>query len=321
MVHTSPSSYSNVDSALPSPRWRWQWIIQAAENRLPFFQPAPDPSTREARGYWQARQRCRGDAERAILSAKRPALESAVRLAEGNHGRLRHALEARVLAGETPSVIALKTGLADHVIRWYEHLFFDVRRFLDQTDYILQHALVQLPEEGSEEFAWKVFGYLVGPAALDLLMGAPARPRPPSSREAADYLVESAGVVIRARAALASRIAAADDPSATAEMVRAVLRSSGTDRNEQVGTQEALMARHIRAMLDEIPWSFGANGEASVDPVIAKYDRGAVELHDDELLRCAAGEKLPELDQFENFELPPPSTRKSSPLPEALLDS
>lgn len=319
MTDPLPNEFPLDARVLPLPNWRWEWVTRVTEEPPTRYEPAPDRATGAAQGFWQAWKRCCSDAERSFLSAKRPGLATAVLLAEGVHGRLGHVVEARVLAGEPPNVIAAKAGLGVDAVRWYEHLFFDVRRFLDRPDYIL-HRVVGVPDGAmSETSVWKIFGYLAGPVGLDLLMGAPARPCPPGRLEAANYLAATARDAIHARAALAARAFAAGHSGRASELVRVVLRSAGIGDAEQRGTREAQLERHVKAMFEEIHWSVGREGEEAVGPVVAQFDRLAAELRDDELQKLAAGGKPPDLDSIEELRLPPPRAKKSSPSRDKLL--
>jgi hypothetical protein len=66
-------------------------------------------------------------------------------------------------------------------------------------------------------------------------------------------------------------------------------------------------------MLDEIPWMTGQDAEkATGNTLIGRFDNMASELRDDEVLRIAAGDSVPDL--ADNFldKLPPPRKQREA---------
>jgi hypothetical protein len=70
--------------------------------------------------------------------------------------------------------------------------------------------------------------------------------------------------------------------------------------------------RHIKAMIDEIPWVVGADGERlNKGTLIGRFDQMATELRDDEVLKIASGEPVPSLKVDWPEELPSPKKKVS----------
>src|SRR5205823_3925434 len=123
------------------PDWRWGRAVERAETRGGSFRPCRDPYVVAAQRYREAWGRCRGAAGRQRLTTRFPALDQAFRVYADPGDPYRHAVEARVLAGQPPADIADRTGLPAVVVLAYEAVFFDVRSRLRYPDYVLHRVI------------------------------------------------------------------------------------------------------------------------------------------------------------------------------------
>jgi hypothetical protein len=227
-------------------------------------------------------------------------------------GRTRSAVEARILAAEAPQVIAQKGGIPPEVIQAYELVFFDVRPHLQNPDYVLNEVIGpsfhKATGSGCYDPVWKLFGYIGGGHALDAVMDISARSKPKGPQEVGAFLVKDAHAVVRRQLAVAARLLAAGDPRATAEVLK--MQASLLLRDSEGDSEKARseLEKHISAMIQEIPWMVGRGAAEKVPPKVATYDEGAVELHDEELLRLGAGEDVPGLPDPKQT-MPPPRPR------------
>jgi hypothetical protein len=285
------------------PAWRW-----ARADRGPGI-GGTDPTVRMARRYRRAWEACRTDADRQWLAARMPDLFAAHALYRDPAGRARAAVELRVLADQPAADVARAGGLPVTVVETFEAVFFDVRSRLAARDFI--GGVVA--GTGGDDTAWRRWlAYVGGPAVVDDLLGAaPAAARPGRPEDVPAFLDAVIAGADRRQAA-----AAALDPNRPTG--RAVIaRSGGRVVGQPRGGEEDRphpVFEHIKAMLEEIPWSYGRKAELleAENPALAAADHMAVELRDDELRRLAAGEEVPGLEELATFKLPPPRKEKRS---------
>ena len=83
-------------------------------------------------------------------------------------------IEARILAEEPFDSIAKKTATTEEVIKTYEALFFNVLDRIDSSSWVTNCVIGRSVHAGLSErdfdLLWKLFGYWIGPAAIDVLM-------------------------------------------------------------------------------------------------------------------------------------------------------
>lgn len=105
-----------------------------------------------------------------------PILHAAHAIHRGNRW-MRAALQARILSGSNPALIASRCDLPHQVMTAYEAVFFDVRSRLPRTSWILSAVIRVHPMEffawSDVECFWGLMGYRFGAAAMEeLLEGA-----------------------------------------------------------------------------------------------------------------------------------------------------
>lgn len=153
-----------------SPDWRWRRAMFRVETGSRRQLQADDDWVRRAARYLRE---LRKGFDRAVRLD--PDLAAAHQLA-GQQSFNRFEIESRILARQPASDIAFKCGLATSVVEIYEELFFDVRDQLDTPGWITHQVLGpkawQPLDRDDIEFAWKVFGYQYGAAAIDELTTA-----------------------------------------------------------------------------------------------------------------------------------------------------
>jgi hypothetical protein len=137
-----------------------------------------DELTREAVHFLRQRERCRTYRQLRQLARRYPAIAEAWRLDEQG-GAERTAVEARLLARQSPGSIAAACRLPLETVAAFEALFFNIVDRLDATDWIFAAALGSLhvptpPEEQVSAFA-RHLAYFGGEAVADLVL--PRLPR------------------------------------------------------------------------------------------------------------------------------------------------
>jgi hypothetical protein len=167
-----------VDFSAANPRrptdWRWQRAGRLLELGLRWSRRRDDEATRMAKQYQAGLRRCRGEADRRRLACRMPDIGGAFAIFEGEPTS-RMAIEARLLAGEPIEAIARRCGAPVDAVEVYEQLFFNVTDRLENTSYILFHAIGPATYEGFDlddpGAVLKWFAYMGGSRALDFLLG------------------------------------------------------------------------------------------------------------------------------------------------------
>ncbi|MCE9530577.1 MAG: hypothetical protein K8T89_05525 [Planctomycetes bacterium] len=151
--------------------WRWQLgllkgrIARATANWM-------DPWSRAARKFSKALRACHSEADLLKLKPKFPDEVEAVTLRIQKSPFVRWEVEARILADQSPEVIASIVGMSVGAIEWYERWFFGIRDRLTVRSYVT-HNLIRwhaLDPAKPEEVLWKAYAYWGGPLILDLVM-------------------------------------------------------------------------------------------------------------------------------------------------------
>jgi hypothetical protein len=120
-------------------------------------------------------ERYGGAIDHPRVVAADPPLAAAGGLRATPDSRLRHEVEARLLAGEDDAAIAAKVGLDPGVVEAYHAVFFDVRGGLDATDWVaavvLGPRLYRGEGLGDPELAARLVGWRLGPLGVDAMFG------------------------------------------------------------------------------------------------------------------------------------------------------
>jgi len=208
-------------------------------------------------------------------------------------GRIRWAIEARLLAGESDDAIASKCGTDAATIDMYEHLFFSVRDRLDQSDYIVHHVMSPAVQSGlaehDSEALWKMFGYFAGVKVLDLIMYQ-FGPRGGAERPADQYLADHSGRTMARKAALAAQLVPINGFTA-GDILNVYVRFLELEQKaHSSGQSRSLFAKNVEAMLQQLPFTTGSRAaeELGSHRVLQLDDHGA-ELSGSELLLAHAG--------------------------------
>jgi hypothetical protein len=160
----------NAHDFRKDPAWRWLRCGYLLDHdRQPLRRD--DTATREAWLFRQALGQCRGAEDREWLARDFPALIEAHRLFTSAVPLRRAELEARLLAGETDDVIAVKCSMAPPGVTSYHDLYFDVRSKLQANSYIATVVLAGKPYKGiapdDHEAILKSLGYALGGEMVD----------------------------------------------------------------------------------------------------------------------------------------------------------
>src|SRR5271157_3617153 len=174
------------ESPFRPPDWRWRLARLSLEEKLPRRPQLRDLWVRRCAKFMRAdRVRSRSCRPRRGLSSDH-ILSEAARIRFASDPLIAAELEAWILTGNHPELIAERCGLTVEAVEAYEVVFFDVRPHLQATSYILHRTIgppirygFALDDLGS---LWKFCAYMRGPHALDVLLyvfpGGKPRPWP-----------------------------------------------------------------------------------------------------------------------------------------------
>lgn len=187
------------------PEWRHERICDILDRRSQ-LKPSDDHYVRSGKKFLARWRKSRTEKQREKLFLSSPGLFYAYQLFEESAEDPIPSLilETRVLAGFTEDQIAKGLTTIPETVSWYEKLFFDVRPYLDNRDWIVSQVLSPSlaksfspyrKDQPSQPFRFldpsiKFLAYFGGPLVADtLIWGIYAIP-PPESPERLGYWLD-----------------------------------------------------------------------------------------------------------------------------------
>lgn len=323
-----------------TPDWRWERVLHLCDRH-----PTPgrctkwdDDFIKQAREHLLLWRRFT-PAQREQLFWKNPGLTYAIDIYEklniGERTSTALTIEARLLANQSYDQIADEAGTLPAAIDWYEALFFNVRDHLKKRDWIFSNVLAPAmmrakveagDSDGFESFSTfknsevakpffdgslKFFAYFGGPYLVDHLITGFRAGQPLESLDNIDQWYDrTMGSLVRRRSTQAAGQFEINKFNVT-ELFQVHHAIMALERSQDnIDAQKSTTERHIQALLEDIPWSLGADGEMLLEgTVLGEYDKGAAELRDEEVLRMSSGQDFTPEDVPQ--QIPPP--RKKNP--------
>jgi hypothetical protein len=250
-------------------------------------------------------------------------------------------IEARLLARQTPEEIAATFGTIKETIEWYEALFFNVSDKLDHRDWVTTQVLLpavlrrhgQMPIESDIggvapnliayankdysichpflDSSMKLFAYFGGKYLVDSLITGFESGKPLNSQEdLAAWYDHHFSMAMRRRSLQAIQQFQCNRYNVM-ELFSTHTEIMKIEKSEDTASRDKTMIeRHSKAMIDDIPWVVGADGETMLAGTkLGLYDAQAAELRDDELHAVATGHEPEALAASLPLSLPPPRKR------------
>ncbi len=326
-----------------TPDWRWSRVLHLCDRH-----PTPGRCTKWDDGYVKIARRflllwrkCETDAEREILFWEQPGLVYALKIYENAQLDFKSValfVEARLLTRETYADIAEGIGTIPSAIDWYEALFFNVRPYLKNRDWVISHVLMPSimryrngndkkdlqPAESmfssfkSVEIAvpfldatLKLFAYYGGHHLLEhLITGFNSGEQLEHKDQLSQWYNKAFKSTLSRRVTQAMHTIEINKYNAT-ELFQIHTAVMAIDISaDNIDAQKSNTERHIEAMLQDIPWAVGVDAEMlSEGTLLGEWDKSAVELRDEEVLRISDGQKVDIGDVPK--QIPPP--RKKGP--------
>lgn len=329
------------------PDWRFAKVLKMCD-RYPApgrCSRRDDEFVKKARKFvlgWRARE----PEERRELYSDNPGLYYAYEIYEKaeDDPEPNHFLQARLLAQQTHEEIADALGTLPATVEWYEKLFFNVSDRLKHRDWVTKHVLLPAIlrqhntklapndaddddddndmgiglDEGPKPVArpfldatLKLFAYFGGKHVVDIMItGFQSGKQLVSPEDMSSWFDSHWKMALRRRSHQAALTFEVNKYNVM-ELFAIHTRIMEIEKSEESQDQQrSTVERHVKALLDEIPWAVGDDGRKMLEGTpLGQIDEGATELRDDELLRVASGQKLLASEEFLT-ELPPPRPKK-----------
>jgi hypothetical protein len=304
-----------------TPNWRYQRVIKMISQT-----PMPKRTTRrddryikEARSFllrWR-----KGNDERERLREEQPELFHAWSLFDRipQDPEFSLTLEARLLADQPVDEIAQAIKILPETVDWYERLFFNVKPFLDNHDWILKHVLLPATDRmaaldadaGDNMFktpviirphldmTLKFFSYYGGPLICEYMMAGFKRGlKCHTQDEIGKWLNEGFMLQIQRRSAEAAPRFEVNRYNVMELFITHMQIIQVQHSLEGQEERHSTVEKHIHGMLKEIPWTVGRDArELFAGTVIGETDEMAAELNAEELMLIGAGQYVPALGE------------------------
>ncbi len=296
--------------------WRWERARIVGEKASKAINAKTDAWIDRAAAFWTSLNRAKDEIGRYALMDDNPIMYSAYLIynSGGDEDRhpLRHAIEARLLAGQTYEDIAERIGIEPETIEAYERLFFNVTEKLKNSDYIMTCVLGPSVHSGltdrEYDLLWKLFGYLYGPVVLDAFILATSRRfRPEQPNEVDIALAEDARSSLQRKVAVVARTFTVNQFSQS-ELLNTYTRLLEVEKTTDSAKAQDVIMQNIQIMLDKLPL---ASGPENQSVQLTKYDEYGSELRTDELIKASVGEDIDEPKQIEDLTFPEPKNVKA----------
>jgi hypothetical protein len=232
-----------------------------------------------------------------------------------------HGIEARLLATQPYAAMTARVPLDFESIEAFEKLFFNVEGRHDELDYIAARVMGPAYYRGVRarqyDLLWKVFGWGLGPEAVDMFVASVPRGRPVGRDALNAAVADGRRDMLKALGLVAARTLDVGNPQNAIFLTEQVTR---LEELEMKGGREAATGAtalvSIQGMMTALPFRVGTAepppavaGRKMVVARLADYDAGGAELRGDELTRLGAGMDVPEADHMRLLAFPPPRAR------------
>jgi hypothetical protein len=326
------------------PDWRWERVLHMIDRH-----PSPgrctrcdDRFVRKAREFAKA-YRDKDDYGREQLFYKEPGLFIAYQIyaRQADEADTALYLQGRLLAGMRPDEIGHDMGTLPQAVEWYEALFFNVVDKLKHRDWVSSQILVPAmtrnfglfdptrEDDDQQPSPWrqavfarpfkdaslKMFAYYGGPVLCEYMIAGFQQGRICTSPDNVDAWLDGHwATTLRARSAQAARTFEINKYNVMELFATHAQIVQMENSAETASGRQSAIEKHVGALINELNtvWQVGVDDEEDGAPALLKFDRGAAELRDDELLLVAAGDvNESQLDGLEQLTMPPPRAKES----------
>jgi len=313
-VQVTHRDYAKYDP-FRSVSWRYDRVLEMLDHkpRAGRCRTGDDEKVRAIRRF-MLRYRSNQSEDKSQLFGDNPGLFYAHQIHTLEHQHIRSIVEARILARQDDFEIAEVIPTIPQAIEWYEATYFNVRDRLDCHDWIMSRVLVpalwRTEANDVSDLTLKLFGYFAGPYMLEFILSGFQRglSTPISAEEIERYADKYFQSCLKCR--VSSNVGTFEiNRYNRMRLFELYAKLIEIDRStESKEEAQSLMEKNVAAMLQEIPWmvSSSGNAKASLPEPLQKYHGMSAELRDTEIMRVAAGNSVPGIEDIQTFKLPPP---------------
>lgn len=293
----------------PDSRWsRALWLC--SEGRYA-RRAVEDPYVLAAVSFRRHQSRAANHLARERLARRMPGIYFAAEVYHREEDLERWAMEARILTGESETAIARRCRTTPEVVYWYEKLFFDVRPYLHNRDWLVARVLVGESfrrglQERDMDLLLKLYALVGGPMAVDavLQLGDSSRPFPRTRDELDAFWGDDHRDTLRRKAAMAARCLPINLSTHQAILeahhrLVTLERDAGTS-----GDAAGLLTKNVAAALTSLPFRVAVPDEPVDGSPVSAYDGFAAELRADEVFMAGLGNAPENLSRLANIRFP-----------------
>lgn len=263
--------------------------------------PHDDPETRELRRFLIEYNR-HSPRTRNQLISQYPGLWFAYELYQSEDDeRIRHYVEARILARQTDEEIARKIGAFPGTIKWYEACFYNVRDRFASSDWIVRQILSLTDGVGEYDVVGsyatlKLFGYFAGPVVVDAMISGFAHDRAPEDiKEVEEFYEDFITNAVKQQSVMGIR-ALNVDSSNVMQLLNICAKLVELRRSIQDGEGTfTSIEQNINLLWAEIQPIVGTKRDREGDDaLLIDLDEEAAELRDDDLRLIGSSRATPD---------------------------
>lgn len=276
--------------------WRWQRALLIVSgdlrpNRM-FDDRHVQNLTRFAR---QVFNDDRADA-RERLALKEPDLFWAYMLNVQDDIARRAEVEARVIANQPRSQMAVATGIPESTLLAYETNFYDVREKLGHNSYVLHTLVGTAMHRGIQErdypLVWKYIAATFGVYAFEAFMKQAIQPSKPKDATGVRACFADAGynALLRKQMLAATGIPLTQFTQTQVLEVYAKFVEMERVAGQNSAAGSSMIINNVQQVLAMLPLDIGTYAKPQVDtPALAAYDLSSEELSTPRLIAAARG--------------------------------
>ena len=302
--------------------WRWQRAALAASGEYPLSRRRDgDVWVARATKFIREHESCETELDMAELVERHPVIYWAYDIwyTQNESGNpVRSEVEARLLADDQIANIARRVATEVEIIEAYERLFFNVRERLADRGYLMHCVLgpaVHLGfQAGDYDLVWKLFAFLGGPMAVDLMIDqSVGHARPERASDLKYFVADVAQNDLRRVAMLALKTLRINNFNAM-EIIDKFLKLVELERagGSGAGIATEAVKQNVHAMLVSLPFAVGQRSAHVNAAPLDRYDDLPAELRYEEVMAISAGQGIPAQDMLELLAFPAASANGST---------
>lgn len=304
-----------ASSPLRTPDWRWHRAEAVRNNEGVSATRRRDGVEgfiwiNRAVKFGQRFDRCNNDQDKAALAISFPDIFWA-HWVWTNASPLKHSLEARLLARQNNDEIGQRCNLSPASVAAYEAIFFNVRDKLQHTSYILNCAIGSAIHRGITEreydLLWKLYGYFIGPYMLDALESKFSKPVWCSTvDEVHAAVMDDAISTLKLKSLVAAKTVGVNQHTQLS-LLEQFTKFVEVERNSDSRDGDQQINENISAMFVAMPLTVGERdprGVAVTNPAVQSFERSAVELTYEEIVRLSTSRPIMNESILRKLEFP-----------------